>query len=270
VPALDLRDRTVLAIFAHPDDESLACGGTLARLSDAGARVVLLCASQGERGYASVTTPAPDPEIGRARVDELHHAAQILGISDVVILDHPDGDLRWADVPQLHAEIVTAIREYRADAVITFAEDGLYWHLDHIGVHERTKTAVASLADEAPALYYVTMRKGAMHEIVETALANGWSPPTRGFWSIVPNAFGVVARRPSFVVDVGDWIPRKMSALLCHRTQMGHDNPFKRLSAADARALLGTEQFRRARPHTGISLLEQLGEPVVRPERRRV
>lgn len=269
MPAPDVIGRTVLAIFAHPDDESLACGGTLARLSDAGARVVLLCASQGRRGYASDTTPVPDPEVGRARVDELRCAARVLGIADLVVLDHPDGDLRWAHVRELHDEIVAAIGDYRADAVITFAEDGLYWHLDHVGVHERTKTAVASLGENAPALYYVTIRKGVMHEIVESAMANGWSPPKSGFWSLVPNAFGIAARRPSFVVDVGDWIHRKISALLCHRTQMGDDNPFTRLSESEARRLLGTEQFRRARPHAGVPLLEQLGEPVVRPERRR-
>ena len=51
-------------------------------------------------------------------------------------------------MPELHAEIVAAIRRYRPDAVITFAEDGLYWHLDHIGVHERTYTAVQSFGAE--------------------------------------------------------------------------------------------------------------------------
>src|SRR5258706_2680954 len=57
--ASDFSGRTILAVFAHPDDESLACGGTLARLADAGARVVVLCASKGEAG--SITDPAPAP-----------------------------------------------------------------------------------------------------------------------------------------------------------------------------------------------------------------
>ena len=52
------------------------------------------------------------------------------------------------------------LERYRPDAVITFAEDGLYWHLDHIGVHERTYTAVLSLGAAAPPLYYVTMPRG--------------------------------------------------------------------------------------------------------------
>ena len=62
---------------------------------------------------------------------------------------------------------------YQPDGVITFAEDGLYWHLDHIGVHERTYTAVRSLGADAPPLYYVTMPKGVMREVVEAAVAKG-------------------------------------------------------------------------------------------------
>jgi LmbE family N-acetylglucosaminyl deacetylase len=265
--AVDVKERTVLAVFAHPDDESLACGGTLARLSDAGAHVVLLCASYGRRGWISDPALVPEGDLGRVREAELREAAKTLGVAEVIMCDHPDGDLRWADVPELHSEIVSAIRSYGADAVITFAEDGLYWHLDHIGVHERTMTAVRSLGDRAPSLYYVTIPKGTMHGVVEAAVAAGWSRPASGFWSIVPNAFGIVARRPSFVVDVRAWVPRKIAALLCHRTQVGASNPFARIEPGDAARLLGTEQFRRARPHSGCSLLESLGEPAVRKRR---
>ncbi|MFI5178853.1 MAG: PIG-L deacetylase family protein [Vicinamibacterales bacterium] len=145
-----LAGRTVLAIFAHPDDESLACGGTLARLADAGARVVVLCASRGEAGSTSDPSLVPDGNLGVVRTRELRNAAAVLGVADVLIFDYPDGDLRWDRVQELHAEIVSAIRQYRPDAVITFAEDGLYWHLDHIGVHERTYTAVQSFGADAP------------------------------------------------------------------------------------------------------------------------
>ena len=148
-----LAGRTILAIFAHPDDESIACGGTLARAADAGARVVLLCASRGEAGSVCDAALVPDGDLGRVRTHELRDAAAVLGIAELIVMDHPDGDLRWDHVPELHHEIVTTIQRYRPDAVITFAEDGLYWHLDHIGVHERTYTAVHSLGPDAPPLY---------------------------------------------------------------------------------------------------------------------
>jgi LmbE family N-acetylglucosaminyl deacetylase len=263
-----LAGRTVLAVFAHPDDESLACGGTLARAADEGAHVVLLCASHGKHGSVSDPALVGDGDLGEVRAAELREAARVLGIEEVLLLDHPDGNLRWADVPQLHAEIVAAIEKYRPDAVITFAEDGLYWHLDHVGIHERTRAAVQALGADAPALYYVTMPAGMMRQVVDTAREKGGHPEV-GFWGILPDAFGSVARRPSFVVDVREWVPRKLAALLCHRTQMGLKNPIAWLDEADARRLLGIEQFRRARPHTGQSVLEVLGEPVVKSNARR-
>src|SRR5258705_11676612 len=138
---LPLAGRTVLGIFAHPDDESLAGGGTLARLSDAGARVIVVCASRGEAGSISDPALVPDGDLGGVRARELREAAAVLGVAEAIVLDHPDGDLRWHGVPELLAEILMLIERYRPDAVITFAEDGLYWHLDHIGGHERTYTA---------------------------------------------------------------------------------------------------------------------------------
>ena len=256
----NLSGRTILAVFAHPDDESLACGGTLARLSDAGARVVLVCASLGRKGAVSDPTLVPDGDLGRVRAEELRHAARVLGAAEVVILDHPDGDLRWADAPAFDTELTSAIRDHRADAVITFDDDGLYWHIDHIGIHERTWDAVEALGAAAPSLYFVTMPKGVMRQVVDAAVNAGWTRPGAGPWAIVPDAFGLLAKPPTIVVDVGDWVPRKIAAVLCHRTQMGADNPFARLAPADARRLLGIEQFRRLEPQTGCSLLEELGK----------
>jgi LmbE family N-acetylglucosaminyl deacetylase len=257
----DLAGRTVLAVFAHPDDESLACGGTIARLSDAGVRVVLLCASRGRKGTISDPGLVGDADLGCVREQELREAARVLGVARVDILDHPDGDLYWANIPQFQAEIADAIVDCRADTVITFGEDGLYWHPDHIGVYERTLDAVLTLGDAAPSLYYVTMPKGIMREIVDAAAAKGWAAPSSGPWAIVPDAFGLLARPPSLVIDVSPWVPRKIAAVLCHRTQMGVDNPFARVDPAAARRLLGFEQFRREEPHTGYPLLEQLAVP---------
>jgi LmbE family N-acetylglucosaminyl deacetylase len=258
--ALPLAGRTVLGIFAHPDDESLACGGTLARLVDAGARVIVVCASRGEAGSTSDPALVPDGDLGVVRTRELHDAAAVLGVAEVIVLTHPDGELRWDDVPELHAEILMAIERYRPDAVITFAEDGLYWHLDHIGVHERTYTAVLSLGALAPPLYYVTMQHGVMREVARAALAKGGAPSDSSFWGIEPDAFGDGANPPSFVIDVRDWVPRKLAALRCHRTQMGPNNPMAWINEDEARRWLGTEQFRRSPlDATGDPILELLG-----------
>jgi len=79
-----LRGRTVLAVFAHPDDESLCCGGTLARLAAEGMQVVVMCASHGERG--ALTGPALDRALGGVRVLELRAAATICGMTPRAIV----------------------------------------------------------------------------------------------------------------------------------------------------------------------------------------
>ncbi|MGC4085093.1 MAG: PIG-L deacetylase family protein [Vicinamibacterales bacterium] len=254
-PRLD--GQIVLAVFAHPDDESLACGGTLARLAAAGAHVVVMCASHGERG--SHIGPVRNDALGRERAGEMRDAADALGVAEVRLLSHPDGELRWAEVTGFSAEIVLFLRRYRPAAVITFGEDGLYWHPDHIGVHERVLTAVRALGPDAPPLYYVTMPHGVMPEIVDTARARGWAPPVKGFWSITPESFGLLAEPHTIEVNVEEWVERKLAGILAHKSQMGDGHPFANLDPADARRWLGREFFRRAdlagRPG---AILEQL------------
>jgi LmbE family N-acetylglucosaminyl deacetylase len=177
---------------------------------------------------------------------ELQKAAAVLGVAEVLLFDHPDGNLRWARVTELHAQIAMAVRHYAPAAVITFGEDGLYWHLDHIGVHERTTTALASLGPAAPPLYCVTMPRGLMRAVVDRAVAGGWTAPSTGFWSLAPDAFGDAVPAPDLIVPVGPWVERKLAAIRCHRSQMGEGHPLACLDAAEARRLFGVEHFRRA------------------------
>jgi LmbE family N-acetylglucosaminyl deacetylase len=257
---------TILVVLAHPDDEALACGGTIARAVDAGARVVLMCASRGELGPLGDAKLAPDGDLGSARARELDASARELGIAEVVLLDHRDGYLRWED--DLDDEIADAIRRYRAAAVITFDSDGLYWHPDHIGVHERTTRAVSSLEQDAPALYYVSMPLGSMRGVVEAAHEHGSAPPDQALWGISPDAFGVAAHVHTFSVDVRGWAGRKLAALRCHGTQAGERSPFHFIDEADVKRWLGVELFRRApaadpsEGAMGQDVLEPLGTPV--------
>jgi LmbE family N-acetylglucosaminyl deacetylase len=253
----------VLVVFAHPDDESLTCGGTIARLADAGVKVVLLCASRGERGSISDPSLVPDGNLAGVRTRELHDAAAVLGISDVIVLDHRDGNLRWQAVPELHAEIVQLVERHRPSAVITFDEDGLYWHLDHIGVHERTYTAMLSFGADAPPLYYVTIPKGIMSDVMQAAREHDADVPDTSIWGILPDAFGAGAMPATLTVDVRDWVPRKLAAIRCHRTQFSPRHPILRITDEQARRWLGVEYFRRADiPGVAGSVLESIGAVV--------
>ncbi len=280
-----LAGRSLLAIFAHPDDESLACGGLLARCASLGARVSLLCLTRGESGpsasgsdEARTGTPpearghgaavAGTGSLAEIRTRELGAAAQVLGIADVVVLDHEDGMLPWADVGVLEASISAAIERFRPEVVITFGEDGLYWHPDHIAVHESTTSAVAALGSKAPALYYVTMPPGSMRAVMETAAGwgavGGSQPAPRRILGIADvDAFGASAAEPTLVIEAGRFATRKLAALRCHRSQLAGD-PLDMLSDDDAVRLLGTEHFRRADVGgRGEAFIERLAQPVL-------
>jgi LmbE family N-acetylglucosaminyl deacetylase len=240
----DLRARSLLAVFAHPDDESLACGGLLAWCAHLGARVSVCCATAGELG------PGP-ADVRSVRVQELRNAAQILGLTDLVLLDHEDGMLPWTEAERLEADIRRTIGELRPDVVITFGEDGLYGHPDHIAIHERTTAAVAALGADAPALYYVTMPSGRMRQVVRHVAAicrergiHG-AAPHKIFGIADADAFGALAPPPTLVVEVGRFAARKLAAIKCHRTQL-EDDALALVAARDAVQLLGTEHFHRA------------------------
>jgi N-acetyl-1-D-myo-inositol-2-amino-2-deoxy-alpha-D-glucopyranoside deacetylase len=258
-----LAGRTVLAIFAHPDDEALACGGTLARLAGAGARVVIVCASRGELGSVSNPALAPGGDVGAVRAGELAAAARVLGAAEVVQLEHPDGTLTWADA--LDQEIADQAARQRPDAVITFDADGLYWHADHVALHDRVTEVLSALGAGSPALYYVSMAPGTMRAVVDAAHARGGARDGGGLWGISPDAFGVATPPPTLRIDVRPWIDRKLTAIRCHRTQVGPASPFLWIDETDAARLLGFEQFRRAElggPTAGLLELfaEEAGE----------
>ena len=294
----DLRGRSLLAVFAHPDDESIASGGLLAWCAHLGAEVSLLCMTRGERGKG---TRAGD--VGRTRRRELEAAARALGIGTVTLLDHEDGMLPWLSSDMLRSGIEAEIRVRSPDVVLTFDADGLYWHPDHIAVHELTTAAVVALGDAAPALYYVTMPPGSMRAIVDHAAAarlpigsasaspgNDADPSSapgvarrhppdtaerRTATSILgvadPDAFGSAAPEPTLVVNAGDFAGRKLAALACHASQF-QGGALAFLSERDAPRLLAVEHYRRAGAGaSGRTFLDELGtrpESVDRSRRR--
>ena len=272
----DLHGRSLMAVFAHPDDESLACGGLLGWCAHLGADVSLLCMTRGEHGQGS-------GDVGGTRQRELEAAARTLCIGAVTLLDHEDGMLPWLSADRLRSGIEAEILERRPDVVVTFDSDGLYWHPDHIAVHELTTAAVTALGASAPALYYVTTPPGSMRAVADHAAGMPRSrpesepragdgaaprPPTHDTdpnpaISILgvtdPDAFGSAAPAPTLVVDVSDFAVRKLEALACHASQFT-DSALASLSALDAPRFLGVEHYRRAAAGaSGRTFLDVLG-----------
>ena len=231
--------RSLLAVFAHPDDESIACGGLLALCADRGVRVSLLCATHGENNSG-----VRDEVWFEERARELHDAAAVLGVSEVILLDYRDGFLPWAG--DLSDRLEAEIQRIRPDAVITFGKDGLYWHPDHIALCEATTAAVDSLAEDGPALYYVTMPEGQMRRFVDELWAGEEAVAMRSplLGLTCPDAFGALAAPPSIVIDVRACAQRKLAAIRCHRSQI-HGGALSRITDSDAARLIGVEHLHR-------------------------
>src|SRR5688572_4463571 len=127
----------LLAIFAHPDDESLGAGSTLAKYAAEGVETYLICATKGERGWTGDEKTNPGlTQLGAMREKELLCAAEILGIRHVYFLDYLDGDLDQAPQQEAIHKIVAILREVRPHVVLSFGPDGIYGHPDHIAISQ--------------------------------------------------------------------------------------------------------------------------------------
>jgi N-acetyl-1-D-myo-inositol-2-amino-2-deoxy-alpha-D-glucopyranoside deacetylase len=228
---------SVLGVFAHPDDESLACGALLGALAERGARTALLCLTRGEAG------PGGDGgSLADVRSDELRQAASVLGVADLTILEHEDGMLPFVESDLLERDIAAVVRRVQPEVVVTFDLDGLYWHPDHVAVHERVTAVVAALGDTAPALWYVSMPEGAVRSLAGASPDTGLAPL---FGIDDPDAFGALAPAPTVVFTDERAAARKVAALLRHRSQTA-GTALALVDARDAARLLATEHYRRA------------------------
>ena len=133
LPAWD----AVLAVVAHPDDESFGLGAILDAYVQAGSRVVVMCLTQGE---ASTIQGASDG-LAAVRAAELRNAGVALGVQATELLDHPDGGLRTVDQTLLIDEITSAVARHCATGLVVFDSSGITGHPDHIAA---TEAAVAA------------------------------------------------------------------------------------------------------------------------------
>ncbi|MGI9068896.1 MAG: PIG-L deacetylase family protein [Pyrinomonadaceae bacterium] len=259
----------LLAVFAHPDDESLAMGGTLARYAQAGVDVSLVCATRGEWGLISDPTIVTRENLGEVREQELRAACRVLGITHLHFLDCPDSDVNHTDWPEVEAKIVSHIRELQPDVIVTFGPDGLYGHPDHIAVSTLTTAAFKSAGEacqfteqfaqglgphRASKLYYAQFPQNFAAELIAALSVEHDAPQ---LWGFDADMFGVPEELITTTIDVADEVSKKIEALRCHRTQLEADNVFALIDEHTARRFLSREYFRLAEPDTIGGVIEE-------------
>jgi mycothiol S-conjugate amidase len=238
---------TFLAIFAHPDDE-IGSGATLARYSDAGHRIVLVCASRGEAATIYCDACATRENLAEVRTRELEAACRHIGIGELRWLDWPDGGIKEMPRAAAVGQVVRLIREIQPDVIITHPETGLYPHPDHLAVWEIVRAAfnVAADGDEYPG----AGAAWAAARLFTRAISQSFfdAAPAFAQYRVQLNGQQLpFIPTPDDQVDVTmrvePWVDRRMAAWDCHRSQHNPDGAFANVPQEVRRAMAANEQF---------------------------
>jgi LmbE family N-acetylglucosaminyl deacetylase len=229
----------LLVIGAHPDDEVLLAGGTLAACAAAGHETGVVCLTRGELGPIADAALATRATLGAVRLGELRASCTELGTVLIKCWRRPDGSLRWSDRSAIVRQLVGVLAEQEPEAVITFGEDGLYYHPDHIATYELVRRAVKSVPDP-PALYRSVWPKPVMSAFGGELRRRGVSDD---LWDLTPEDFGTEDLEDSFEIDVRPFVQRKLAALRAHRTQVPDHHALAGIDRELAERFLGTEWF---------------------------
>lgn len=263
--------RSLLAVLAHPDDESFGAGGMLALHARKGVHVALVCATRGEMGEIADESLATRETLGDVRMLELQKAADALGVTELINLNYRDSGMAgtadndhpraFAGIPddEVVSRLVGVIRRLKPQVVVTFDPNGGYGHPDHITIHRHTVTAFHAASDpdrfpdqgrpwEPSRLFYAVFPRSMFSNMRSRLESLGMDTAEfERFEEIVTPWPDEEVHVP---LDVSEVVEAKWKALHAHRTQFGPDNPFRRMPEEIAKEMLVHENFSLAWPET--------------------
>ena len=231
----------LMCVLAHPDDESLGFGGTLAKYANQGVETFVVTATRGERGRSGSPGPMTLDEVGQKRHAELLKAGHELGIREVNLLGYCDAELDQAHAPEAIAKIAEHIERVRPHVVLTFGPDGAYGHPDHIAISQFTTAAIALTPHRVEKFYYLAWT------------ADKWAAYQAALKKLVIKVDSVERQAtpwPDWAVttrlDTTSVVDQVWRAVSCHESQMGVYQQLAQLSPEHHRALWGSQEFYRA------------------------
>ena len=244
---------SLVLVHAHPDDESIGTGATMAKYAAEGARVTLVTCTLGELG--EIIPPAlhhllPD-ELGQYRIGELERACAALGVTDHRFLggagrwrdsgmmglpDNEDPRCFWqANVDEAADALKTVIDEVEADVIVTYDANGFYGHPDHIQAHRVAKRA-HQLTGQRAKFYATAMPRSVLAEAVRLP-EDSWFARHADLSASTPDDQVTTA------IDAARYLDAKLAAMRAHETQITVDGEFFALSNDLGQRALGTEYF---------------------------
>lgn len=251
---------TLVTFHAHPDDEAIATGGTMALAAAAGHRVVLVVATGGEHGKVDDGLLADGETLLERRRHETHAAADILGVSRVAFLGFTDSGMMgeptngasgsfWSTpVDDAARRLAEILAEEQADVLTVYDDHGTYGHPDHIKVHTVGVRAAEMAA--TPAVYESTQNRDHVRLMIESSTALDLSEaPVEQLES-----FGSPQSAITTAVDVTSEIDAKRAAMAAHASQIGADSWFLQLPLPVFTLAFGTEWYIRRGADPGAPL----------------
>ena len=258
---------SVVFLHAHPDDESIATGGTMAKLAADGHRVVLVLATGGEHGEQPPDLGVGESVADRRRV-ETERSAELLGVASVRWLGyHDSGMTGWvqnddpralarADVDEAAGRLAEILRAEDAAVFVCYDWHGNYGHPDHVMVH-RIGHRAAALA-VTPAVYEATMSRDHIARMIKAAREAGLTAGPRDE-EFDPNdtddgnPFGLADDELTTSIDVTQFIESKRASMASHASQISDSSLFLQMPAEQFAVAFGTEWYRRFGAPAGIS-----------------
>jgi LmbE family N-acetylglucosaminyl deacetylase len=257
---------TLMAVHAHPDDESSSTGGVLARYAAAGVRTVVVTCTNGELGDGpGGLKPGEEghdtADVVTTRLAELEEACRILNVTDLELLGyHDSGMVDWqykddeqafCNVPieQSAGRLVSLFEKYQPDVVVTYDDQGGYDHPDHI---QAQRIAVAAYEQSGiPAkLYFTAWRRGTFERLREKLVAAGIEFPAPEIDDATRARMDAVEARVTTTIDIKEFVETKRLALAAHASQIA-ESWLSRIPAEAFVDAFGEESFIRAYDRTG-------------------
>ena len=260
---------TLLLVHAHPDDEAISSGGVMMKAKAEGHRVVLVTATRGEVGEIhQMDEESSRPRLAEIRTAELENAKEILGVDRGVFLGYRDSGMvdtadndnpksfHQAPLAEAAAKLAAILREERPDVVVTYAEDGVYGHPDHVKAHFVTNEALDQLLRASdtwsPAkLYYTAIPRSLMQAFIEQM-----PEEARAEQNTDMRIEGTPDELITTQVDVSAFVERKRKAFEAHTSQNDPNSWFTKIPDDAYRTAFGTEWYQLARGKPGSALPE--------------
>jgi LmbE family N-acetylglucosaminyl deacetylase len=246
---------TLVSFHAHPDDECIGAGGTIAKAAHDGHRVVLVYGTRGEHGEVAEGFLDDGERLWERRVKETQRAAELLGAARVEFLGYVDSGMMgtpendapgafWqADIDEAAQRLAGILREEAAEVLTIYDDHGNYGHPDHIQVH-RVGVRAAELAG-TPSVLEMTMNRDAIKRSVESGrdeMPEGVEIPDI---DEISEDFGSPEAIITTAVDVREFTDVKRAAMAAHASQIADSSFFLAMPTEAFRAVFGTEWFIR-------------------------